>query len=330
MPPPIVLVTPPELRRGAAVFRSTTAVTCIEAPSDEDVLAEAIRTSGARHVIVGGVPYRDRLYSTLPARGVIARFGVGYDNIDRIKATAAGLFCTNTPGVLDQSVAELTLLLVAAAARHVPTMAVQMRQGTWAPIEGTELRGRTLAIVGYGRIGSAVARIASRGFEMRVIGYRRSRSGVAGSDGEFAEIATDFGDAVREADFVSLHIPAGSENRHFINRERLSLLQPHAWLINTARGAVVDEGALYDALVERRIAGAALDVFDREPYQPIDSQRDLRVLENVIAVPHVGSHTVACNRRMAERALQNIVLAEAGNFTAMDLINPDVLRLGAD
>jgi phosphoglycerate dehydrogenase-like enzyme len=327
---PLVLVTPPELRRGAAVFRSSTAVTCVEAPSEEDALAEAIRASGARHVIVGGMPYRDRLYSALPAGGVIARFGVGYDNIDRARATAAGLFCTNTPGVLDQSVAELTLLLIAAAARHVTTMAAQMRQGTWAPIEGTELRGRTLAIVGYGRIGSAVARIASGGFKMRVIGYRRSRSAAGGSDHEFAAMATDFADAVREADFVSLHIPAGPENTRFINRERLSCLQPHAWLINTARGAVVDEAALYDALVEHRIGGAALDVFDREPYQPVDPARDLRMLDNVIPVPHVGSHTVACNRRMAERALRNIILAEAGNFAAMDLINPDVLGLGAD
>ena len=305
------------------MFKSTTAARCVEAPAQESALADAIRASGARHVIVGGTAYRDGLYATLPPGGVISRFGVGYDNIDIAKATAAGLLCTNTPGVLDQSVAELTLLLIAAAARRLTTMAAQMRAGAWTPIEGTELRGRTLAIVGSGRIGSAVARIAARGFEMRVVGYRRSAS--SQDAGDYAAIATDFGDAVRDADFVSLHIPSSRENTHFINHERLSLFQSHAWLINTARGAVVDEAALYDALANQRIGGAALDVFAREPYEPAEAQRDLRALPNVIMVPHVGSHTVACNRRMAERALQNILLAEAGEFDSMDLLNPDVL-----
>ena len=114
-------------------------------------------------------------------------------------------------------------------------------------------------------------------------------------------------------------------NAHFINRERLALFQPHAWLINTARGAVVDEVALYDALVEQRLGGAALDVFDREPYQPVDPRRDLRTLPNVILTPHVGSTTPEANRGMAERAVQNIVWAEEKAFARMDLLNPDVL-----
>jgi phosphoglycerate dehydrogenase-like enzyme len=325
----IVLVTAPELRRGGAVFKSATSVSCLEAPPAEDALAEAIRASNARHVIVGGTRYRDQLYSSLPPGGVIARFGVGYDNIDRERATAAGLFCTNTPGVLDQSVAELTLSLIAAAARHLPAMAAEMSRGTWAQIEGTELRGRTLTIVGCGRIGAAVARIASRGFEMRVIGYRRSRTSSPRSDRHFDATTADLGEAISQADFVSLHIPAGPENTNFINRERLSLFQPHAWLINTARGAVVDEVALFDALARHELGGVAADVFAREPYQPVEPGRDLRTLPNVILLPHVGSHTVGCNRRMAERALGNILLAEAGNFGAMDLINPDVLRLGS-
>ena len=129
-----------------------------------------------------------------------------------------------------------------------------------------------------------------------------------------------------EADFVSLHLSASPDNVHFVNRERLAHLGERAWLINTARGSVVDEAALFAALSERRLGGAALDVFAREPYVPVEGSGDLRALANVILTPHVGSNTVEANRRMAERALQNIVLAEAGAFARMDLINPEVLR----
>ena len=131
--------------------------------------------------------------------------------------------------------------------------------------------------------------------------------------------------AVRHADFVSLHLSAGPENVHWLNRDRLSSLGERTWLINTARGSLVDEAALCAALVERRLAGAALDVFAREPYAPVEGSGDLRSLPNVILTPHVGSNTVEANRRMAERAVQNIALAEARAFARMDLLNPEVL-----
>jgi phosphoglycerate dehydrogenase-like enzyme len=141
----------------------------------------------------------------------------------------------------------------------------------------------------------------------------------------FHIVVNDFAMAVRTADFVSLHLSASSDNVHFVNRERLAYLSDRAWLINTARGSVVDEAALFDALIERRLAGAALDVFVREPYAPVEGSGDLRSLANVILTPHVGSNTVEANRRMAERALQNIMLAEARAFARMDLLNPEVL-----
>jgi len=241
---------------------------------------------------------------------VIARFGVGHDGIDKVEATNRGLLCTNTPGVLDQSVAELTMLMVSAAARQIVGFAAEMFQGRWQPSSGTELRDRTLAIIGGGSIGSAVARIASEGFQMKVIS--------AGCDDDY--LAT-----VQDADLVSIHIPPTSENRGFFNRERLSMLPRHAWLINTARGMVVDEEALYGALAERRIAGAALDVFWHEPYRPADETRDLRTLPNVILTPHISSHTREASHRIAERALRNAHLAEAGDFAAIDLLNPEVL-----
>jgi phosphoglycerate dehydrogenase-like enzyme len=132
--------------------------------------------------------------------------------------------------------------------------------------------------------------------------------------------------AVRQADFVSLHMSATRDNVHFINRDRLAHLSERTWLINTARGSVVDEAALFEALIERRLAGAALDVFAREPYAPVEGSGDLRSLANVILTPHVGSNTVEANRRMAERALQNIRSAEARAFAQMDLLNPEVLK----
>jgi phosphoglycerate dehydrogenase-like enzyme len=324
---PLVLVTEPEYRRAESTFASWRDGRCVIGPPTEEALVQAIRESGARHVVLGGSPYRGPLYDSLQRGAVVARFGVGHEGIDKARATAAGLYCTNTPQVLDQSVAELTFLLIASAARHLPTIAGAMRDGSWAPKQGSELCGKTLTMIGPGRIGRAVARIAKRGYDMRVLGYRRPESTTVYEAGEeFDEITDNLERSLREADFVCLLIPGVRENAHFINRERLALMQPHAWLINTARGIVVDENALYDALAEGRLAGAALDVFDREPYEPADPKRDLRRLPNVILTPHVGSNTPEANAGMASRALQNIVFAEAGQFDRMDLLNPDVLR----
>ena len=220
-----------------------------------------------------------RFTRALPRGSVIARFGVGHEWIDKGKASAAGLLCTNTPSVLDQSVAELTFLLVSAAARRLTSIAGAMRDGEWTPLLGVELKGKTLTIVGAGRIGQAVARIAKRGFEMRVVGCRRKGSSAPmPASGDFDLVTDDLAEALGQADFVSLLIPGVPANAHFINRDRIELMSRHAWLINTARGAVVDEAALYDALVAQRLGGAALDVFDREPYQPVDPSRDLRTL----------------------------------------------------
>jgi phosphoglycerate dehydrogenase-like enzyme len=326
MPSPIVLVTEPEFQRAADVFTSAPGLTIVPAPPGERELADAIREHRARYVVLGPMPYSGRLYESVPRGGVLARYGVGHDGIDKAVATTAGLLCTNTPDVLHQSVAELTMLLILAAARHLPAVSGAMRTGQWAPQPGVELHGKTLAIVGCGAIGRALARIASAGFGMHTIGLRRSAAAPnTPPDRDFRRMTGDYADAVADADYVSLHIPAVPENIRFVNRDRLSQLPERAWLVNTARGAVVDEAALYDAVKEKRIAGAALDVYTREPYEPIDSSRDLRTLADVILLPHVGSNTADANRRMAERALSNIRLAEAGNFALMDLLNPEVL-----
>jgi phosphoglycerate dehydrogenase-like enzyme len=325
MPKSLILVTETEFRRAQSTFAAPgDDLECVPVPGAEDTLCDAIVQHGVRIVVVGSSPYRGRLYATLPRGGVIARFGVGYDNVDLRQATAAGILCSNTPDVLQQSVAELTMTMIGAAARHVIAAAGGVRSGRWEPKEGVELEGKTLALIGSGAIAASVARIASAGYGMRVVGYARSARPAPGP--HFAAIATDFADAVRDADFVSLHIPGSPENARFIDAARLSLLPPRAWLVNTARGAVVDEIALYDALAAGRLAGAALDVFAREPYVPASPDHDLRALDNVIGVPHIGSNTVEANRRMARRALRNVRLAIEGELSSMDLINRDVLR----
>jgi phosphoglycerate dehydrogenase-like enzyme len=323
MPVPVV-VTDIEYERARQTFLSDPRVRVVVAPAAEGDLAAAIRAAGVRHAVVGGKVYKGELYQALPRGGVLARFGVGHDGIDKAAATAAGLLCTNTPGVLDQSVAEFTMLLIAGAARHLAAMDARMRAGDWAPRGGLELAGKTLVVIGCGRIGRAVARIATRGFGLVAIGVTRSAP-LAASDADFHEITVDQADALARADFVSLHMPSSPENRHFMNADRLAMLPSRAWLINTARGAVVDEVALYHALVSGRLAGAALDVFDVEPYVPARPELDLRTLPNVVLAPHVGSHTAEANHRMASRALHNVVAGDARDFAAMDLLNPDVL-----
>jgi lactate dehydrogenase-like 2-hydroxyacid dehydrogenase len=256
--------------------------------------------------------------------------GVGHDGVDKARANAHGLLCTNTPGVLDTSVAEHAMLLIAAASRNLTPALASMANGAWVSPAGRDVYGKTLAVIGCGGIGRALARIASAGYGMRVVGCTRpnapacvQRSGAAGptAGDHFERMTNDFRDAVRDADFVSLHMPATPENIKFVNRERLAQMNDRAWLVNTARGAVVDEAALYDALASGRIAGAALDVFTKEPYVPAEGSRDLRSLPNVVLTPHVGSNTMESNRRMAERALQNIRFAHAGQIDRMDVVN---------
>jgi lactate dehydrogenase-like 2-hydroxyacid dehydrogenase len=321
-----VLVTEPEYRKGEACYSAAPSLECVPAPDVEEALASVIRDAQARYVIVGNRKYSGPLYDALPSGGVIARMGVGHDGIDKSRATAAHLFCTNTPGVLDQSVAEHTMLLIAAAARQLMPALESMSSGAWSAAAGRDLFGKRLAIIGCGGIGRAVARIAAAGYGMEVVGCTRPNAPAPASIDHFQFVTNEFGDAVRGADFVSLHMPARPENAGFINRQRLAQMDTRAWLVNTARGAVVDEAALFESLTSGRISGAALDVFACEPYVPVPGSGDLRSLSNVVLTPHVGSNTVESNRRMAERALMNIQFAHAGQFDRMDVVNRDVMR----
>ena len=325
-PKAVVAVTQLEYEKARAEFDRVEAdgLVCVPAPSEEVALAAAVRQQKARHVICGPQRYRGELYEALLQGGVIARFGVGFDGIDLVWATKRGLLCTNTPGVLDESVAEHAIALMLAAARHVTVLDESTRRGAWMPKIGMELGGKRLAVIGVGPIGRRVAQMAAFGFGMTVIGYD-----VRPLDWEtmkktygFHSLVKNFAEAVKDADVVSLHIPSTTTTRHFINRGSLQQMAGKAWLINVARGAIVDEAALFDALKNHLIAGAALDVFQTEPYRAGHPGKDLRTLPNVIMTPHVASNTVEANQRTARRALRNVLLAESGALDRMDLLNP--------
>ena len=325
-----IAVTELEYRKALGIFTGSEAsgLDCVPVAAEEAALAAAITAKDIRHAIIGVEKYSGGLYRALPKGGVIARFGVGHDGVDKAAASAHGLFCTNTPGALDDSVAEHTLNLLFAAARQTVAQAAALRAGQWAPTMGTELKGKTLAVIGCGAIGRRVGQVAARGLGMNVIGCEVAPVDVNSLQAEcgFTTVVKEFEAAVREAHYVSLHIPSLPATRHFINQERLAQVAPGSWLVNTARGAIVDEAALFEALSAGKLGGAALDVFEREPYVPVDPAKDLRRLANVILTPHVSSSTREACDRMARRALQNIRWAEAGDYQRLDLLNREVLE----
>ena len=327
---PTILVTQLEYDKAKAIFDGAEAargLRCLPAPRDEAALAEAVRQHEAVAVILGVDPYAAALYAALPEGGVIARFGVGHDGVDKAKATAARLLVTNTPGVLDNAVAEHTIWLIGALARGIPAMHARLVAGTWQARMGHEVQGKTLAVLGCGKIGARVAAMAGTGLEMAVVGFDcLPRAELPGLDGmDLHHFTTDLAEAVAEADFVSVHLPALAETRHICDASFFASMKPGAWLINTSRGSLVDERALFQALTSGQLAAAALDVFEAEPYVPADPAMDLRTLDNVVLTPHAASTTVEACRKVAERSLANVAAGLAHRFDEMDLLNPDVL-----
>jgi len=303
-----IVVTAPEYRKAQAVFDGAADLDVHVVAPDEASVAAAIRAADAWAAVLGVEPYREALYAALPRGGLIARFGVGHDGIDKARAAAAGLLVTNTPGVLEQSGTEHTLALILAVVKGLATFVRAFQRHEWAPHVTSEVRGKTLAVIGCGAIGRRVARLAARGFGMNVVGVRRHLAAAAELTAEwgFATVTTDFAGAVADADVVTLHVPGTPENRHLIDAAALRLFPRRALLVNTSRGMLVDEVALYDAVAAGALAGAALDVMAIEPYVPHDVARDLRRLPQILLTPHVSSATREACGRVAESALRNI------------------------
>ena len=257
-----------------------------------------------------------------PRLKIIANWGVGYNNIDADYAAQKGIMVTNTPDVLTETTADMAWALLMAVARRVVEADAYVRAGQFQGFKpfammGSDVWGKTIGIAGFGRIGQAVGRRAL-GFRMKVM-YYDSRRLDPESERALSATYTDIDTLVKESDFVSLHVPLIPETHHLINRERLALMKPTAFLINAARGPVVDEVALLDALKEKRIAGAGLDVFEKEP----ELTPGLAELSSVVLAPHIGSGTWETRTNMGHVAVRNILAALEG-ATPPNLVNKPV------
>jgi lactate dehydrogenase-like 2-hydroxyacid dehydrogenase len=257
-----------------------------------------------------------------PRLRAICNVGVGYDNVDLAELNRRGITIANTPGVLSDAVADLVIGLMIAVARRLRECEAIVREGRWGRPDGrlqlgTDLRAKTLAIVGMGRIGREVAARALA-CKMRVVCYDTRHALEIPSSVE--RLAT-LDETLAAADFVSLHTDLNPGTRHLIGARELALMKPAAFLINAARGAVVDQKALYDALNEKRIAGAGLDVLEAEPP---DAGDPLLRLDNVFIVPHIGSATVETRAAMLDLAIGNLIACVTGQPCA-NIVNPEAL-----
>lgn len=274
-------------------------------PPVRDELAAALARADAALTMVTDRIDADILSAARRLR-IIANMAVGYDNVDPLVAAAAGVWLTNTPGVLAETTADFAFALLLSAARNIVASDRDTRAGgwtAWSPTAflGQDIHGATLGIVGMGQIGQAVARRAA-GFDMRVLYASRTPRPELEARYGYGHVALD--DLLARADFVSLHTPLTPQTRHMIGAAELARMKPTAILVNTARGQVVDQAALFAALQAGRIAGAALDVTDPEPLPP---SNPLFALPNVIITPHIASASLATRSRMARMAAQNIM-----------------------
>jgi glyoxylate reductase len=242
-----------------------------------------------------------------PQLEVVSNVAVGVDNIDLPVARRLGITVTNTPDVLTETTSDLALALMLAVARRLPEADDFVREGSWTSwklspsLMGVDLYGATLGLFGMGRIGRAVARRAVHGFGMRLLYASRSPL-PAEQERELGATRVDLDGLLRAADVVSLHAPLTAETRHVLGAAQFAAMKPSAILVNTARGALVDEAALAEALAEGQIWGAGLDVFEDEPTV---HRRLLAVRERLVLAPHVGSATIATRRRMADTAARD-------------------------
>jgi glyoxylate reductase len=262
------------------------------------------------------------LLDACPGLKVVANFGVGFNNIDIAAATARRIPVTNTPGVLTDATADMTFALLLAVARRLGEGERIVRAHKWEgwqPLQllGSDVTGATLGIIGFGRIGQAVARRA-KAFGMRVIYWNRSTPPES-PESDAARVS--FEEALRQSDFVSLHVAYNSETHHLLDEPQFALMKPTAFVINTTRGAVINETAMVRALQTKQIAGAALDVFEREP----QLAPGLANLENVVLAPHLGSATIGTRTKMGMIAVDNLLAACEGRRPP-NCVNPKVIE----
>jgi len=277
-------------------------------PSRDELLAGVAEADGLICMLTERVD--EDLLAAAPALKVVANYAVGFDNVDLDAATRRGVIVTTTPDVLTEATAELAWTLLLATARRVVEGDALVRSGRWTTFSPTTLlgapvAGRTLGIVGLGAIGAAVARRA-RGFDMQVLYTNRGTNPVA--EAELGATRVELTELLRRSDFVSIHAPLNDDSRHLIDADALAHMRPTAILVNTGRGPVVDEDALVAALRSGAIAGAGLDVYEREP----TLADGLAELSNVVLLPHIGSATTDARGAMVQLCCENVIEVLAG------------------
>ena len=282
-------------------------------PMDRRAMADALRGFDAVCPTVTDVLDASVLEDGKGAVRVLGNFGVGVNHIDLDACRRLGVAVTNTPDVLTDATAEIAVLLMLMAARRAGEGERHLRSGQWTGwrpthMMGAQVTGKTLGLIGFGRIAQAVARKAHHGLGMRILYYSR-RAAAPGIEAECGSVRCEqLDDLLSRSDFVSLHCPGGAETHHLIDAARLAAMKPSAFLINTARGPVVNEDALAAALAARRIAGAGLDVYEQEP-RVVPA---LLGLDNVVLLPHLGSGTVETRVAMGMRVADNLDAFFAG------------------
>ena len=327
MPKPKVYVTCEIPERGLKIIKEhfDSEVWPEYAPPPKEVIIEKVRDVDALASLLSD-KIDAEVFDAAPRLKIVAQMAVGFDNIDVKEATRRGICVTNTPGVLTETTADFAWTLLMAVARRVVEADKYVHNGKWkvgwhpSMLLGRDVYGATIGVVGAGRIGSAVARRA-RGFNMKIIYY----DVVARPEleRELGAKRVDLETLLSESDFVSVHVPLIKATYHLINAEKLKLMKKTAYLINNSRGSVVNEKAMYKALTEGWIAGAALDVFEQEP-TPVDNP--LITLANVVVAPHISSSSYETRSRMAEMVAENLIAFFEGRIPP-NLVNREVLKI---
>lgn len=294
-------------------------------PTSDEIKTRACNCEGIITLLSDNV--NRSLIEALPSLKVIAQYAVGYDNINIEFATERGIMVTNTPGVLTETTADLAWALIMAASRRIPEADRYVKSGkwkvAWGPemLLGVDIHGATLGILGMGRIGYAVAKRAI-GFGMKIIYYSRNETEITDlAERYLSARRVSYEQLLSDSDILSLHVPLTPETRGAISDSEFSKMKKGSILVNTSRGPVVDEVALYEALTIGNLRAAGLDVFQEEP---TPNSNRLVHLDNVVSLPHIGSASITTRAKMAEICVNNLLQALRGD-TPVNLVNPEVL-----
>ena len=291
--------------------------------SEQKRMVNAQLQTGAGCFIIGAEKYSPNFYEQIKEKSLVIRFGVGYDSVPLDTCLKRNIYVAYTPNTLDDSVAEFAIALLMSLIRHIPETHCNVKKEIWNGATGLELNGKTLAILGFGKIGRKTAQIGKYGFRMKINAFDLY---LQNNEANLADLYSDnYQECVADADFISIHMSVNKENEGFFNKSKFDLMKKGVFLVNTARGRLINEPNLYDALVSGNIAGAALDVYYNEPYLPYPG-KDLRTLPNILLTSHIGSNTIEANARMAESCIKNVINYYNNQYQSILLV-PEIRKV---